>query len=62
MHVAGKTLISILVSMRKQKYVQMGKEELSVTWVYECFADYMDTEIKMDYKPLVLILTWTEVH
>ena len=22
----------------------------------------MDTEIKIDYKPLVLILTWTEVH
>ena len=40
MHIAGKTLISILVSMRKQKYVQTGKEELSVTCVYECFADY----------------------
>lgn len=40
----------------EQRYVQLEKESLSVTWAYERFRDYVierEFKIKIDNKPLV---------
>ena len=48
--------ISRSMTPTEQRYAQIEKEALALTWACECFSDYLiglDFHIQMDHKPLV---------
>ena len=48
------------MSQTEQRYAQIEKEALGITWASECFTDYLiglEFHIETDHKPLVPLLS-----